>query len=350
MPYEGRIVADTDFDAWDAFVAKHPFGRALVTTASQRLWGTCAWTLHPIGAFEGDRLVGGAAVVSKKIPCTPWRLARIEALMVNPADVAGSAAALLAEAEQLCRSLRCAELEIRALIPENTLIDGSDLYAGVQAVVIERGYWRGVFRQATYYVPLQADDEQLLNSYSSKCRRDVRKGLREGVTVTELRSGEDLAEFFRARNQMAKRKGLEPLSDATGEAIQPMYEREYFRLFAAQYEGRTCNMALIDALGIPQYTLGATTPGAFEKGVPPVGQALHYEIMRWFRDRGARFYDLGGSPGPVPVEGHPNYTVWRFKHEFGAPYVYMLPYHRKSMSRLGGLGLALARRMRRLPP
>ena len=350
MAYEGRLLSEVEADIWDAFVAKHPFGRGMVATASRQWWGTNGWSLHPIGAFEAGEMVAGAAVVCKKIPCTPWRLARIEALMVNAEDMSGSAEILLAEAERLCRSLGCVEVEIRARIPENTPIDGRDLYTGVQEAVTERGYARDAFRPATYLVPLQRDDEQLLNSYSSKCRRDVRKGLREGVAVTELRADEDLAGFFGAQQQMADRKGIESLSEATQKAAQPMYAGGYLRLFAAQYKDLTCNMALVDALGMPRYMLGAATPAAFEKGVPPTGQPLHYEIMRRFRDRGARFYDLGGSPGPVPMEGHPNYTVWRFKHEFGAPYVYMLPYHRKSLSRLGGLALALARKMRRLPP
>ena len=35
-------------------------------------------------------------------------------------------------------------------------------------------------------------------------------------------------------------------------------------------------------------------------------------------------YDFGGSPGPVPVQGHPNYGVWKFKHEFNCRYVELI--------------------------
>ena len=109
-------------------------------------------------------------------------------------------------------------------------------------------------------------------------------------------------------------------------------------------------MALIDALGVPMYWYGSTTAAAFEKGVPPTGQVLHYWIMRYFRDLGATYYDLGGSPGPVPEKGHPNYTVWRFKQEFGGTYAYRIPYYRRRLSVPGSLALALVRRLGKLIP
>ena len=47
--------------------------------------------------------------------------------------------------------------------------------------------------------------------------------------------------------------------------------------------------------------------------------------MRYLRDQGKTHYDLGGVPGPEPVEGHSSFTVWRFKREFGAPFVSSVP-------------------------
>lgn len=80
--------------------------------------------------------------------------------------------------------------------------------------------------------------------------------------------------------------------------------------------------------------LGATGPGAMEKGTPPTGQALHFGIMKHLRDMGRATYDLGGSPGPLPQRGHPNYGGWTFKHEFGGPFVTHVDYMDRVLSRV----------------
>jgi len=59
-------------------------------------------------------------------------------------------------------------------------------------------------------------------------------------------------------------------------------------------------------------------------------------------------YDLGGSPGPVPEKGHPNYTVWCFKHDFGGQFVWTIPYYRCALSLLGVPLTAIVRRLGRL--
>jgi lipid II:glycine glycyltransferase (peptidoglycan interpeptide bridge formation enzyme) len=60
------------------------------------------------------------------------------------------------------------------------------------------------------------------------------------------------------------------------------------------------------------------------------GQLIHFGAMQYLRDRGKYYYDFGGCPGPVPIKSHPNYGVWRFKHEFNGIYGEFLPYYRKS--------------------
>src|SRR5690349_4713730 len=93
-------------------------------------------------------------------------------------------------------------------------------------------------------------------------------------------------------------------------------------LFRCQHGGKTLNMALVTTLGRPRYWHGATAPEALSPEVPPTGQLLHFEIMKHLASRGRPVYDLGGSPGPEPIQGHPNYGVWYFKHKFSGKYVF----------------------------
>lgn len=334
---------------WDDFVALHPLGRAFATTAARTLWTARGYALHLIAQTAGQRICAGAALVTKPIPHVPFRFARIEALMPDGADVGGSSAVLIKAAEAVGRRQRVAYLQIPFWIPEGVILEDVD-YAGPTArAVRDQSYTNDGQPMATYLADLGGNDEALLERFTSKCRRDVRKGLREGVQVTRLETAEELTEFCERQLEMSERKGVGVDKAYVPATIGPLFDRGHMMIFAARHEGRICNMAMIDALGIPRYTLGTATPAAFEKGVPPTGQPLHFEIMRCMRDRGKMYYDLGGVPGPVPVEGHPSFTVWRFKHEFGAPYTYMLPLHSKVLGATGRLIVWIARRTGRLP-
>jgi hypothetical protein len=324
-------------------------GFARITHAARAYWqGNGGWELAPIGAFQGDKLVAGLALFTRRIPYSPWRLGRILAILPLADDVAGSTLALLREAEKVARRQRVLEIDARCMVPEAYPIDGVAYDAGLCQALREAGYLPTEVRDGTYILPINMADEALAESLGKKCRRDVRKGIREGVVVRAMETAEELKLFIDTHREMCLRKDLPAWSQARYEGLPPLFERGDVRVFASSYNAQVCNMALIESLGIPRYLLGATTAAAFEKGVPPTGQVLHYAIMQWFRDRGARYYDLGGSPGPEPQEGHPNYTVWRFKHEFGGTYAYWVPYHRRPLGAAGGLLTKLARRLGKL--
>lgn len=348
MRYEARPISDGEGGKWDAFVAAHPYGEALLTTDARQHWLNSGWSFRGVGAFSNGDLVGGVALCVKRMPHLPWSVARLQAILADQSDIANISCSLLTAVASMGRSLRVVEVESRCRIPDPQASDSAKDHAGVLQALQAARYVETSIRRGTYLVRIDVDDESLLRSYSSKCRRDVRKGLREGVTVTSLERPQDFEMFCDAQKEMCVRKGLAAPDSRQCESFRPMFEKGHFRLFGACYQDQICNMAIVDALGVPRYALGATTSAALQKGTPPTGQALHYGIMQWLRERGVRYYDLGGSPGPVPQKGHPNYSVWRFKCEFGGPFVRMMPYHRLSTSLVGRFLLLVGRRLGKL--
>lgn len=344
-----RVLTEAEDAAWDAFVAAHPLGRGLITSASRRWWGANGWTLHSIGAFEDGRITAGAALCLKPIPALSLRLARVNALLLDPARPGESAAALLACAEAFAREARAVEIEVRCRIPGAMPVDGIAWAELLRPVLAERGYAAASVGDSTFVNELAGDDEALLTSLGKKCRRDVRKGQREGVEVVRLTGAEDLRLFCRAHWRTCDRKGLHRQKPSGNfEALLPVFERGHLHLYAARWRGELMNLALVDALGLARWELGASTDALVEKSAPPTGQVLHFEIMRSLRDHGRRHYDMGGAPGPEPRADHPNYTVWRFKHEFGGRFVEFLPAARRALMPGGALLTGAARRLGRL--
>ncbi len=344
-----RVLTGAEDDAWDAFVAAHPLGRGLVTSASRRWWGANGWALHSIGAFEAGRIVAGATLCLKSLPALPLRAARVNALLLDLARPGESAAALLACAESFARRARALEIEVRCRIPGAMPVDGIAWAELLRPMLAGRGYVAASTGDSTFVNELAGDDEALLASLGKKCRRDVRKGQREGVEVVRLTGAEDLRLFCRAHWQTCDRKGLHHQKPSGNyDALLPVFERGHLHVYAARWRGNLMNLALVDAVGLARWELGASTDALVERSAPPTGQVLHFEIMRRLRDQGRRHYDMGGAPGPEPRPDHPNYTVWRFKHEFGGHYVEFLPAARRALMPGGALLTGAARRLGRL--
>lgn len=337
-----------DDPRWDAFARGHPLSSCITTSAGRKLCQYRRWPLDLIGALRAGEVRAGAAVVARRVGPLPFSLVRVEAILPDVEDLSGSTRAVLEAVEAYARSRRAWEIETRCTALEDYPLGGIDYSSALRKALAASGYRPVPVRAGTYIVRIDVNDDTLLSSFSRKCRRDVRKGLREGVMVQQVTKPEGFECFVKYQQGMRARKNLPLMRDAALSAYRVLYDRGFARLFAASYQGRICNMALVDTVGVPRYWFGATAPAAFEKGSPPTGQILHFEIMRVFRDEGLTAYDLGGSPGPEPEEGHPNYTVWRFKHEFGSPFVYRILPHRYEISALGRLVLAAIRRSGRL--
>ncbi len=343
-----RPISDRHADRWDAFVEKHPQATALAASRAQAYWQAGGWSPQYFAAYDGEMMQAGLAMIVKKIPLVPYSLARIVAMLADGGQATAMAGALLGAAERFARDEGIAEIESRCRVFSGVDVSGVDYSKTLRQALEQSGFEPRDVTRGTYLVRIDVDDETLLKSFSSKCRRDVRKGVREGVAVEESGSEASFRYFCDTTREMVERKVLEGVSPVRFDTFWPMVEKGYYRLFLAKYDGQTCNMALVDALGIPMYAYGATSEAAFEKGVPPTGQPLHHAIMRWFRDRGAAYYDLGGSPGPDPQKGHPNYPVWRFKHEFQGQYVRTIPWCRRPMSLVGRVLASAMRRLGRL--
>lgn len=190
------------------------------------------------------------------------------------------------------------------------------------AVLSAEGF-QPVAESGTYWVDLaKGSDEDLLAGFAKNVRRDVRKALREGVEVEPSLDERDFEGFAGAYETMTRRKELAVHPEGfSREVLLPLARRGQGELFVARFRGEARNFVYVSRLGDPIYHWGALAAAGQEPGCPPTGQVTQFAVMSRFRALGKKTYDLGGSPGPVPEPGHPNYGVWRFKHAFGGSYV-----------------------------
>jgi serine/alanine adding enzyme len=160
------------------------------------------------------------------------------------------------------------------------------------------------------WVDLTLDEERLWReSYSKACRKNVNRAEREGVTVREATSADEIAEFHRIYIGTMERNEAE---------AGYFFERSYFeaifeempgstRFALAEHQGEViaATLYLHDADDVYSYLGGADHD---YQQLRPTNAVVH-DTIAWARDEGKRRLILGG--GYRPDDG-----IFRFKASF----------------------------------
>ena len=164
----------------------------------------------------------------------------------------------------------------------------------------------------TFVMDLELDEEQLWKNFGPKTRNMVRKARECGVEFrVSTEPTQDLDAFFSFYKPIVKRLGLQLPS-------RPLIEK------MLRGNDLLC-LAAVDSTGLPIITnlvylcephayflYGASAP----KVAGGTGQFLQWEIMRLLKERGYRWYDLGGVATTSPSDG-----IYAFKKALGGQYV-----------------------------
>ncbi len=164
-------------------------------------------------------------------------------------------------------------------------------------------------QRSTHLVDLAALPEDVLSSYDSNCRRNVRKAEREGITVQRESGAAARSEYFAMYVASQQRWGEDP---------ERGYRERLFELLervagAELWTARTREGEL--AAGgwfVASRAHVVYWHGAMHERFSPLrpANALHHALIVESRRRGARYYDFNPSE---ELEG-----VQQFKRSFGA--------------------------------
>ena len=74
--------------------------RGLVTMAAGDYWRQSGWTLQPLALRRGETIVGGIGLCFRKIPCLPWMVVRVLAILPAGDDRVGTGKRILEATEK----------------------------------------------------------------------------------------------------------------------------------------------------------------------------------------------------------------------------------------------------------
>jgi len=159
----------------------------------------------------------------------------------------------------------------------------------------------------TFVLELSSPIEDLRKNLNPKWRNKLNGASKNNLTIIE---GDDLDKyhtFCEIYAQMWERKKFETSVsiDEFGRIQEQLPKSHRMRVLICQHEGQPVSAIVCSAMGDSAiYLLGATNDAGLSlKGA----YLLQWEMIRWLKERGTRYYDLGG------IDPEANSGVYSFK-------------------------------------
>jgi hypothetical protein len=162
----------------------------------------------------------------------------------------------------------------------------------------------------TFVVDLAPAVEELRKKLDAKWRNHLNRSERSGLNIVAGTGSDEYRVFCQIYRQMRKRKTFETTVDVEefGRIQEDLPESQRMRILICQDEGAPVAGLVTSAMGDSAiYLLGATN----DEGLKSQGAyLLQWTMIKWLKERGIRWYDLGG------IDPERNPGVYSFKRGF----------------------------------
>lgn len=301
--------------AWDEFLAAQPTGHHVQSSPWGQLKAKFGWHVIRILAHEGEQIVGGAQILSRRLPI--W--GNIAYVTRGPVAAPGRTdviEVLFDRIEQVAQAQRLVVLSVEPPADE-------PLYTSpLQARQFKPSSFY-VIPPTTVLVDLRQSEDEILAQFKRSTRYNVRLASRQGIVVRDGNEA-DLPTFFQWMEATAAQDPYYYYDLAYyEEAWRQFVPRGMMKLLIACYQGEPISGIIVIALGRwAVYKWGASS-GAHLSKKP--NELLQWHAIQWSGEKGCHYYDLGGitplvaealKRGEKPPEGKGT-GIARFKLGFG---------------------------------
>jgi peptidoglycan pentaglycine glycine transferase (the first glycine) len=332
--------------AWDAFVASHPDGHLLQTSAWAALKARVGWQAERAALAENGRIVAGAQVLLRRLP---WgqTLAYVPKGPLVDWRNAAQVRTLLAALREAIAPHRPALLKLEPDLPVSPQLD---------LIFASYGLRRGhaVQPRSTIHLDLRQGPEAVLAGMKQKWRYNVRLAERKGVTVRPMTAA-DLPAWHAMNAETGQRDGFGVHQPDYYAAAFDLFPPDQARWLLAEFEEQPLAAIAVFAVGQKSWYMWGASSSLERQRMP--NHALQWAGITWAAERSCTSYDLWGIPDEVganPAAYAEDFAeqqgglwgVYRFKQGFGGQIVRYTGCWDLEMSSMGRRAYYLARRLR----
>ncbi len=173
-----------------------------------------------------------------------------------------------------------------------------------------------LFTKYTFVLDITKSEDELLKSFHSKTRYNIKVAQKHGVVVSEENSEKAFAEYLKLTEETTTRQRFF--------AHTPTYHKKMWEtlgggiahLFTAKYNKKTLTAWIIfvfhDTL---YYPYGASSS---EHRNVMASNLIMWEAIKYGKNLGLKNFDMWGALGPEPNQKDPWYGFHKFKEGYGA--------------------------------
>jgi peptidoglycan pentaglycine glycine transferase (the first glycine) len=326
---EARVI--TRRDEWNALVLGMP--RPDLRQSWQ--WGAVrasrGWSVLRVAVGAVGECAAAAQVLGRRLPGVGTVLYAPRGPLVAEGELGCNALPLL------LRRIRTETGAIFLRASPGVAVEEADVLAPLEA----RGFTRLPDLWSLWNTPrnvmrldLGGSERDLLARMCRKRRQHVSTGGRKGVCVDVETSLAALRIFHEVHRLHGQREGYPVPPWPALEALHREFTvDDGLAIVRGFVRGELAGMLVGLRFGPVAHTLHAASTAAARHA--PVGDLLHWELIRWAREAGCRELDLGSTCTDMPPTAtHPNYGIYRFKYELGARLTLCAGYYDRVFARL----------------
>lgn len=185
--------------------------------------------------------------------------------------------------------------------------------------------------RSTYLVDLTRPLEDIKASFEPKFRYNINVALKHGISVDQGIGDKAVTDFYDIYKETCSRQTfiIHPLSyyQKINELIN---KKGMGTIFTAYKDGIPVAGVYVFLFGGRAWYMYGCSSNKYRNMMP--NNLIHWEIIKWAKQKGAAVYDLWGIPSN-PTDAHPLWGVYRFKKGFGGKLVkfigaYDLPFNK----------------------
>lgn len=294
-----RIATPTDVGSWDA-VASHP----LQSVAWGDFRSKMGIDVVRLTVLENEKFAQGWQLTFHKIPHTLWTIGYFpKGPMPN--------AHMIEELTKLGKQKKAIFIQLEPNVIENFKLKIENY--GL------RPSHHPLFTTYTFVLDLTKSEDDLLKAMHSKTRYNIRLAQKYGVEVKENNSPAAFNHSLRLTQETTNRQGFYAHDEKYHRTMwKTLHDAGIAHLFTATYQGKIIAAWIVfvwkDTI---YYPYGASSREHRETMAPTL---TLWEIARWAKRKGLKYFDLWGALGPHPDEKDPWFGFHRFKQGF-APHL-----------------------------
>lgn len=311
---DARIITYPEKDRWNEFVKNSPRGSILQSFEWGDFKSYFGWQPLRIVLEDGGKIIAGISILKRNVPLIRHSLYYAprgpiidyydKELMHDLMDVV----------EKQADRNHALALKIDPEVAEEEKAAVSNL----RSLGFEKAL-KQVQPRATFVLDLEPELDEIIKGFEEKTRYNIRLAEKKGVEVKEDASEKGVNLFYEIYRQTAQRDKflIHPLIYYQ-RLREVLFKADMGSNFLAYYQGKAIAGVVIFRFGDKIWYMYGASASEYRNVMP--NHILHWEVIRWAKQKGCKYYDLWGIPAR-PEKNHPLYGVYRFKKGFNGKVV-----------------------------